>query len=230
MEDQLIELFKETINNQYFIPVVIIAIFFIFVKSIIEYKKYLKTCEIFSQKPKLSGYIKNSIMNIFGIILITVIGFSGYTGLTNSTLFEEKYINEVNKKEKIKDTVVNIKKDSKYQLILNTNTKLKKDLIRLESNNKYLKKLIDKPKEKQLKKKEIEPFVKLLNVSKDKQIERLKKENKNLQKIINVNKNKIYTHNLNELTIEKNKTIRLERDIKILIKKYDKCTESLEKS
>lgn len=91
MKEQIIEIIKETINNIYFIPILIIFTILIIIKSKLDYQKYKKTCEIFQQKPKLTGFIKNSILDIIGIILITTITFIGYVGLTQSEKFENIY-------------------------------------------------------------------------------------------------------------------------------------------
>lgn len=94
MIEQIFEIIKEAFSNKYFIPIIVLAIIAIIIKNKIDYKEYLKTCEIFNQKPKKSGYIKNSMIEIIGIIIISITAFIGYEGLNNSQRFVEKYENK----------------------------------------------------------------------------------------------------------------------------------------
>ncbi|WP_309498574.1 hypothetical protein [Sulfurovum sp.] len=119
MIEQIFEIIKEAFSNKYFIPIILLAIIAIIIKNKIDYKEYLKTCKIFNQKPKKSGYIKNSIIEIIGIITISITAFIGYEGLNNSQRFIEKYENKnlkpIIKKEDEK-TMIKILKDKKSDI------------------------------------------------------------------------------------------------------------------
>lgn len=100
MSEDILSIVKDAFSNIYFIAIISIVIVGVTIENKLNYKKYLKTCEIFGQEPKKSGYIRNSIIQAFIIIIITIIGFLGYESLKNSQRFVEKFENKMLKKEK----------------------------------------------------------------------------------------------------------------------------------
>lgn len=226
MEEQIISILKESINNKFFIPVLGISIILVIIKSKVDFKKYQRDCQIFNQKPKLIGYIKNSAMNVIGIMTLTVFAFAGYTGLMHSNNFEDKYKNHIAKEERKNFNYENTAKNT------NIETQIKPTHI---ITNKTIPFKYIEPK-KTNKKLSMDELIK--------ENEKLKQENIDLKNYISRPK-KVLTNNItlrengkiiktNVGTINrerkelKKENERLKKDIKILIDKNDELTAMLE--
>ncbi len=225
MEEQIISILKESINNIFFLPVLGISIILVIIKSKVDYRKYKRDCEIFNQMPKPIGYIQNSVINIIGIMTLTVIGFAGYTGLTHSNQFEEKYINNIAKEERKSSNYENATK------ITNIENNIKPTHI---ITNKTIPFKHIKPKESN-KKLSIDELIK--------ENERLKQENNALKNYMSkpkrapnnitlrengkIVKTNVVTINTERIKLKKENE-RLKKDIKILIDKNDELTAMLE--
>ena len=81
MQEKILDILKETINNQYFYYLILTMILFSVLKNIWDYDAYKKDCKILGQKVKIKGYIRNTIDDIILISIISIIGFMGYKSL-----------------------------------------------------------------------------------------------------------------------------------------------------
>lgn len=136
MQEQILSIIQEAINNIYFIPILIIFAILIIIKSKLNYIKYKKSCEIFQQKPKLTGYIKNSLTDIIGIMTIITIAFIGYVGLDQSKKFENTYKKKIEKNDtppkntlqyKNTNNIKKIEKQKTFKIVNIDKTKRKKE-------------------------------------------------------------------------------------------------------
>ncbi len=81
MQEKILDILKETINNQYFYYLILTMILFSVLKNIWDYSAYKKDCKILGQKVKIRGYIRNAIDDMILISIISIIGFMGYISL-----------------------------------------------------------------------------------------------------------------------------------------------------
>ena len=81
MQEKILDILKETINNQYFYYLILTMILFSILKNIWDYDAYKKDCKVLGQKVKIKGYIRNTIDDIILISIISIIGFMGYISL-----------------------------------------------------------------------------------------------------------------------------------------------------
>jgi len=81
MEEKILLILKDTINNQFFYYVLLFSIVIVILNGMWNYKGYLKDCQIFKQKPKPIGYVKNILDNIILISILSTLTFMGYVSL-----------------------------------------------------------------------------------------------------------------------------------------------------
>jgi len=81
MKEKILDIIRQTLDNQYYYYLLIVAILMVVLKSIFDYGLYKKDCMVLSQDIKTKGYIRNTIDNIILIIIVLTMGFGGYISL-----------------------------------------------------------------------------------------------------------------------------------------------------
>jgi len=81
MKEKILDIIRQTLDNQYYYYLLIVAILMVVLKSIFDYGLYKKDCMVLSQDIRTKGYIRNTMDNIILIIIVLTMGFGGYVSL-----------------------------------------------------------------------------------------------------------------------------------------------------
>ncbi len=81
MKEKILDIIRETLDNQYYYYLLIAVILMVVLKSIFDYGLYKKDCIVLGQDIRVRGYIRNTMDNIILIIIVLTMGFGGYISL-----------------------------------------------------------------------------------------------------------------------------------------------------